>query len=225
MKIKEMIPSERPREKMILYGAASLTNAEILALLIKNGTKKENAMQIATRIINSDEKGIYALHNISLEELSKTQGIGTAKATTILVAIELGKRIASSKNIQQGTIREVRDVVDIYMEKLRYEKREHFKMLSLDAKGNIISDDLISLGDLTSSIVSPREVFNIAIKKSASSLIFIHNHPSGDPTPSKEDVKVTKTLIDVAKMLNMSVLDHIVIGDGTFVSMKAKNII
>lgn len=225
MKIKEMSTNERPIEKMVLYGKETLSNSELIAILLKTGTTKLSSLQLAERVINQNADGLRNLANITLEELMDIDGIGQAKAATVVAAVELGKRISASEAIQRGKISCVEDVVDIFMERLRYLKKEMFEVLLLDTKGNIISSENISIGDLCSSVVHPRETFKSAIKKSAAAIIFVHNHPSGDPTPSNEDISITKRLIEAGNILGISVLDHIIIGDGVFVSMKASDLI
>ena len=225
MKIKEMSINERPIEKMVLYGKETLSNSELIAILLKTGTTKLSSLQLAERVINQNADGLRNLANITLEELMDIDGIGQAKAATIVAAVELGKRISASEAIQRGKISCVEDVVDIFMERLRYLQKEMFEVLLLDTKGNIISSENISVGDLCSSVVHPRETFKSAIKRSAAAIIFVHNHPSGDPTPSNEDIAITKRLIEAENILGISVLDHIIIGDGVFVSMKASDLI
>lgn len=225
MKIKEMSINERPIEKMVLYGKETLSNSELIAILLKTGTTKLSSLQLAERVINQNADGLRNLANITLEELMDIDGIGQAKAATIVATVELGKRISASEAIQRGKISCVEDVVDIFMERLRYLKKEKFEVLLLDTKGNIISSENISVGDLCSSVVHPRETFKSAIKRSAAAIIFVHNHPSGDPTPSNEDIAITKRLIEAGNILGISVLDHIIIGDGVFVSMKASDLI
>lgn len=225
MKIKEMSINERPIEKMVLYGKETLSNSELIAILLKTGTTKLSSLQLAERVINQNADGLRNLANITLEELMDIDGIGQAKAATIVAAVELGKRISASEAIQRGKISCVEDVVDIFMERLRYLQKEMFEVLLLDTKGNIISSENISVGDLCSSVVHPRETFKSAIKRSSAAIIFVHNHPSGDPTPSNEDIAITKRLIEAGNILGISVLDHIIIGDGVFVSMKASDLI
>lgn len=223
MKIREMTVSERPREKMVLYGRETLTNSELLAVLLKTGTKEHGVLHLAEKVLNAG--GLRNLAECSLEELTAFEGIGEAKACVLHAAIELGRRIATAEVLTGGTVGSVEDVVDIFMEKLRYMQKEVFEVLLLNAKGHIIARENVSVGDLCSSVVHPRETFKSAIKRSAAAVIFIHNHPSGDPTPSDDDVTMTKRLIEAGNILGISVLDHIIIGDGTYISMKAKGII
>ena len=213
MKIREMVKDERPREKMAMYGRQTLTNSELLAILIKTGTERRGVLDIADEIIHKSG-GIRMLAEYSLEELAAFEGIGRAKACVILAAVELGSRI-----------KDAGDVADVFLEKLRYMKKERFESLLLDAKGNIISCELISMGDLMSSPVHPRETFQAAVKRGAAAVILVHNHPSGDPTPSDDDIKITKRLKEAGDILGISVLDHVIVGDGNYVSLRNLGII
>lgn len=224
MKIREMVKDERPREKMAMYGRQTLTNSELLAILIKTGTERRGVLDIADEIIHKSG-GIRMLAEYSLEELVAFEGIGRAKACVILAAVELGSRLAASSQITTGRIKDARDVADVFLEKLRYMKKECFESLLLDAKGNIISCELISMGDLMSSPVHPRETFQAAVKRGAAAVILVHNHPSGDPTPSDDDIKITKRLKEAGDILGISVLDHVIVGDGSYVSLRNLGII
>ncbi len=222
--IKEMAEDERPREKLVKYGVTSLSNAELLAILIRTGTREASAIDLARKILSTNKEGLRILADSTVEELSQIKGIGISKASQLLAAIELGKRLAtSSKNIK--SIKSPKDISDLFMEEMRYYKKEYFKILLLNTKNEIISSDLISVGSLNSSLVHPREVFVNAIKKSASCIILVHNHPSGNPRPSKEDINITKRLIEAGKIIGIDVLDHIIIGDGSYSSLKEQDII
>lgn len=225
MKIREMRESQRPREKMVLYGSQALTDSELLAILLKTGTRNRSAIEVADIILNHGAEGLRNIADMSLEELQSFEGVGLAKACQIKAAVELGRRIAQSRIIDKGRVTAIGDVLDMFMEEMRYEKKELFKALLLDSKGGILSKETISVGDLSSSIVHPRETFKSAVRRSAASVLFVHNHPSGDPTPSKEDIVVTRRLVEAGDILGITVLDHVVIGDGTYVSLKEKEII
>ena len=224
MKIREMIKEERPREKMVMYGRQTLTNSELLAILIKTGTEKRGVLDIADDIIHKSG-GIRMLTEYSLEELSAFEGIGRAKACVILAAVELGSRLSASCIHSYGRIKSAEDVAAVFTEKLRYMKKEIFEALLIDAKGNIIASEVISIGDLTSSLVHPRETFQAAVKRGAAAVILVHNHPSGDAAPSDDDIKITKRLKEAGDILGISVLDHVIIGDSSYVSLKALGLI
>lgn len=221
MRIKHLPEDERPVEKSFSMGIESLSNGELLALLINSGTKGKSAMALAEEVLAKDEKGISYLRESSLEELLSINGIGKAKAARIMAAVELGKRIASKPIEKRVKIESDEDVAHIFMEDLRYKKKEIFKAVLLDSKGGVISIETVSIGELTSTLVHPREVFNQAVKKSAAAMVFVHNHPSGDPTPSREDFNTTDRLVACGDILGIKVVDHIVIGDGRYISIRS----
>lgn len=221
MKIKFLPEEERPVEKCMSYGIESLSNRELLALLINSGTREQSAMELAEVILAKEQAGITYLREASIEELMSIKGIGKAKATRLAAAVELGKRLATKPVKSRSYIESDEDVASLFMEDLRYQNKEYFKALLLNSKCGIISVETISIGELNSTIVHPREVFNAAVKKSAAAIIFVHNHPSGDPNPSKEDFITTARLVECGNLLGIRVADHVVIGDGKYVSMKA----
>jgi DNA repair protein RadC len=206
---------------MLQYGAQALSNAELLAILLRTGTISESAVGLAQRLL-AESGGLRQLVEMSANELMKIKGIGLAKALQIKAGIELGRRIARSVQDSAVTIRSPRDVSDLLMEDLRYLKKEHFVCLFLNTKNHVIGQETLSIGSLNASIVHPREVFVAAIKRSSASIICVHNHPSGDPTPSREDIEITKRLSEAGRLIGIDVLDHIIIGDRTFVSLKEK---
>jgi len=220
MQIKSLPASERPVEKACTIGIEKLSNAELIALIIHTGTKNKSAIRLAEDVLARLPGGISDLSSFCLEELLCIEGIGRTKASTILAAVELGKRISATPRPEYFSIESSDDVAGLFMEELRYVKKEHFKSVLVNAKGDIISIENISVGELSSTVVHPREVFNMAIRKSAAAIIFVHNHPSGDPRPSSEDIKTTERLIESGQILGIRVLDHIIIGDGMFSSMR-----
>ncbi|NLJ78751.1 MAG: DNA repair protein RadC [Tissierellia bacterium] len=222
--IKDLPMDERPREKLKKYGVEALSNAELLAVIIRTGYAEDTAIDLANRILSIDSSGIEFLSHATMEELMKIRGIGDCKAAQIQASIELGKRISSSRE-DKIKVNSPQVLVDLLMEKMRYLKKEHFKVAILDTKNQIISIERISIGNLNASIVHPREVFNAAIRRSANAIILIHNHPSGDPTPSSEDVNITNRLIEAGSIIGIKVLDHIIIGDNRYISFKQRNII
>ena len=223
--IKDLPLNERPREKLYRYGVKSLSNSELIAVIIRTGSKGDTAIQLAETIISLDDRGIGFLSDATIEELTDVKGIGNCKAAQLLAAIELGKRISAYKKEDNIRISCPNDIADLLMEEMRYLKKEYFKIAILDTKNQIITIENISIGNLNSSIVHPREVFNMAIKRSANSIILVHNHPSGDPTPSSEDINITNRLIEAGNILGIKVLDHIIIGDNKYISFKQRNII
>ncbi|KAJ3196310.1 DNA repair protein RadC [Paenibacillus sp. FSL R5-0517] len=222
--MRDIPQEERPRERMMEYGAGALSHAELLAILLRTGTRQESAVHMAQRIL-TETGGIRSLMDLSLEELTAMKGIGNAKAVQLKAGIELGHRIAKSRLTQSASIRTPRDAADILIEQLRYLQKEHFVCLFLNSKNHIIAQETLSMGSLNASIVHPREVFRAAIKCSSASIVCAHNHPSGDPTPSPEDIQITKRLIEAGAIVGIDVLDHIIIGDGTYVSLKEKGLV
>ena len=222
--IRDLPLEERPREKLKLFGAGSLSNAELLAILIRTGNRNESAVQIATRIL-AGGGGLRSLPDLSLEDLQENKGIGPDKAVTIKAALELGCRLATAPKEVSGSITNPRQAADLFMEELRYKKKEYFKILLLNTKNQFISKEEISVGSLSASIVHPREIFNLPLRKSAASVILCHNHPSGDPSPSQEDLEVTRRLVDAGTILGIAVRDHIIIGDGSFFSFRERGLI
>lgn len=225
MLIKSLPQSERPIEKAIAQGVSSLSNAELIALILHTGSRGVSALGLAEELLANLDEGIYELASMGYDRLMTINGIGNSKACTILAAVELGKRIASSRAPKRISITSGNDVAGMFMEKLRHEKKEHFKSVLLNTKGDVISCDDISVGELSATVVHPREVFSKAISKSAAGVVFVHNHPSGDPKPSREDIRTTERLVTAGEILGIRVLDHIIIGDGIFNSLKAMGFI
>lgn len=223
--IKELPAEERPREKMVHQGATALSNSELLAILLRSGTKEMSALEVSNKLLALDSEGICYLANSTIEELSQVKGIGVAKACQILAAIELGKRIATRPKKRKVNVSSPKEVAHLFIEKMRYFKKEFFKVLLLNTKNEIIMIDEVSVGNLNSAIVHPREVFTNAIRKSASSVILVHNHPSGNPNPSSEDVETTKRLMEAGRIIGIEVLDHLIIGDGEYVSLRESSMI
>ena len=223
--IKDMPISERPREKMMSSGAGSLSNAELLAIIIRTGNKNDTAIELASRILSMDSRGIEYLSDTSLEELMGISGIGLSKACQIMAAIEIGKRLSKIGPHDRIKVTSPDILADILMDEMRYLNKENFRIAILDTKNQILGIENISVGTLNASIVHPRDVFKAAIKRNANSLILIHNHPSGDVTPSKEDISITHRLIECGDLMGIRILDHIIIGDGRYYSFKEKNLI
>ncbi|MDF2592622.1 MAG: repair protein RadC [Clostridia bacterium] len=223
LRIKDLPENERPREKLTKYGAEVLSNAELLAILLRTGTKNESAIDIAYKLLKNQEGIGFILEN-KAEELSSIHGIGPAKAAQLKAAVELGRRLATQTYKKEIFIRCSRDASNIVMEDMRYLKKEYMKAILLNIKCGLVGVEEISVGSINSSIVHPREVFVPAIKRSCASVILVHNHPSGDPTPSQEDINITKRLVEGGKILGIEVVDHIIIGDGKYVSLKDKGL-
>ena len=213
MRICDISLENRPRERMQLQGVNVLSDAELLAVLLQCGSFEENVIDMSNRLIS--EYGLDKLNSLTLKELMKIKGIGIAKAAKIQAAFELNKRVNAGK-LPSKKIKSASDIANYYMEKMKDFKKEHLIAVFLDSKNKIIKDEVISLGTLNSSLIHPREVFKEAIKNSAASIILVHNHPSGDCRPSKEDKFVTKKFIKAGELLDIQLLDHIIIGNNNW---------
>jgi len=224
VKIKDLPKNERPREKILRYGAEYLSNSELLALILRTGTKEESVLNLCDRLL-SHCGGINGISGSSISDLKQVKGIGEAKATQILALAELSARFNSFKSGTVYAVNSPKDVSIYMMGQMKNLKKEYFKLIMLNTKNIIISVKDISIGNLNSSIVHPREVFIEAIKLSSASVILCHNHPSGDPAPSKEDILITKRLRECGTLLGIEVLDHVIIGNEAYISLKEKGII
>jgi DNA repair protein RadC len=211
MKIKDLPDSSKPRERFLRHGKEALSEAELFAIILRTGTINENVVDMSNRLIK--EYSLEKLFDCSLKELQKIKGIGPSKAMQILAMSELGKRYNNSR-FPVKKILSSKDVFNYFHEKLKDEKQENFYILMLDVKNQIIGEQLVSKGVLDSAILHPREVFKPAIKNSSSKIILIHNHPSGDSQPSREDIEITKQLVEAGKLMDIKVLDHVIIGNG-----------
>ncbi|MBH9967095.1 DNA repair protein RadC [Bacillus sp. V3] len=219
--IRDFPQDERPRERLIQSGAASLSNQELLAILLRTGTKSESVLQLSNRLLTSFD-GLNLLKDASLEEITKTKGIGLAKAVQIMAAVELGRRIGNLAFDDRYSIRSPEDGANYVMNDMRFLAQEHFVCLYLNTKNQVLHKQTIFIGSLNASIVHPREVFKEAFRRSAASIICVHNHPSGDPTPSREDIEVTKRLVECGRIIGIDILDHLIIGEKKFISLKEK---
>lgn len=219
--IRDFPQDERPRERFVSNGPQSLSNHELVALLLRTGTSQESVLQLSNRLLTHFE-GLRLLKAATLEEMTEIKGIGLAKAIQVLAAVELGRRIANLAYDDRYVIRSPEDGAKYVMNDMRFLSQEHFVCLYLNTKNQVMHKQTIFIGSLNASIVHPREVYKEALKRSAASVICIHNHPSGDPTPSREDIEVTKRLVEVGKIIGIELLDHLIIGENKFVSLKEK---
>ncbi|MCC3376905.1 DNA repair protein RadC [Cohnella sp. REN36] len=217
--LREVPEEERPRERMQRHGPAALSHAELLAILLRTGTRDESAVHLAQRILN-ECGGLRRLAGRTWDELIHIRGIGPAKALELQAAVELGRRVARSRLPEMPRISQPRDAADLVMEELRHLREEHFVVLFLNTKNQVVGRETLSIGSLNASVVHPREVFRAAIRRSSASIICAHNHPSGDPTPSPEDLRLTRRLAEAGELIGIELLDHLVIGDNRYVSLK-----
>ena len=224
--VRELPVDERPRERLLALGPGFLSNAELLAIVLRNGSKERSALQLAQDILSLyKDDGVSALGRITAGELMCLQGIGSAKAAEVMAAVELGKRLNAHISRQRAMVTCPEDAADDAMPRFRYEDREHFAVILLNVKNHILSMPVISVGSLTASVVHPREVFKAAIQQTAASIILVHNHPSGDPSPGREDIEVTARMVQVGRVMDIPVLDHIILGNDNYISLKEKGVI
>ena len=213
----------RPRERTMDIGAEKMEDRELLAILLGSGYKDHSALALADRLLE-EHGGVMGISKASSEELMRVKGIGPGKACSLLAAFELADRRISPKG-RKVVIRSSQDASHVLEKNLRGLKREHFQILLLNTKNHLLGIDTISIGSLNSSIVHPRELFASAIRRSAAAIILAHNHPSGDATPSKEDIEVTRRIRQGGQLLGIEVIDHIIIGEGSYYSFREEKMI
>lgn len=222
LKIKEIPQEERPRERLLCYGVEQLSNEELLAILLKTGTRDMSAKVLASYLLK-EIGNISELQHTSYQVLAQMKGIGRAKACTLLATVELGKRVLQKKSILYQKFTDAYQVASYYQDKIGHFKQEYFICIYLDVSKKLIHEKVLFIGTLNRSLVHPREVFKEAYQVSASSIICVHNHPSGEVLPSKEDVLFTSQLVKVGKMLGIEVIDHIIIGEDKYYSFFENN--
>ncbi|MBT5874337.1 MAG: DNA repair protein RadC [Candidatus Latescibacteria bacterium] len=223
--IKDWSEQDRPRERLLRFGAMSLTDSELLAILLRTGdaTTGRNALDIARDLLNHFG-GLRQMSTRDSQELCAIRGVGQVKASQMAAAIEIGRRL-EAPDIDRIAFGSSTEVAQYYIPRFRDHRKEVFIVLLLDARNRLINEVTVSEGSLTASIVHPREVYKPAILESAASVIFMHNHPSGDPTPSQDDLKVTRQLVEAGRMIDIRVLDHIILGNTDFTSLAGKGLI
>lgn len=224
MTIRELPVAERPMERFLTQGAEALSEAELLAIIIRTGTRAATAVDVARRLLALDPAGLRFLVNARVEELAVVGGVGRVKAAQIKAALEIGRRLAMRQETRV-TIRSPKDAEGVVAERLRYQEQEHFLVVLLNTKHHVLGVETVSVGGLSSSVVHPRDIFKSPVRRNAAAVILAHNHPSGDPTPSREDIDVTKRLAEAGKLLGIEVLDHIVVGDNRYVSFREKSLL
>lgn len=211
---------ELPRERFKSNGIKALSNQELIALLIGSGTKSLSVFELAKQLMETLPEGMADLEHLSFEDLMAYNGIGEGKACQIIAGIEIGRRVYHGRTTQKNKVLGPSDIGQLLMSELRYKRQEHFVVVLLDTKNQVIAVETVSMGTLNATLVHPREVFTRAIKRSAHGVILVHNHPSGIPEPSKEDLDLTARLVEAGKIIGIHVLDHVIIGDGVWHSLK-----
>ena len=219
--MRDMPMRDRPRERLKEQGAESLTNAELMAILIRTGLKGENALAMATRILAKYD-GLQGMSRIGYPELISERGLSHAKACQIMAGIELGKRVASVRNDDQASIETPEDIANLVMAEMNGLEREHLRIILLNTKNRVVLIHNLYVGSVNAALVRPAEVFAEAVRWTCPAIAIVHNHPSGDPHPSDEDVAMTRQLIEAGKVLDIEVVDHVIIGRQTYLSMREK---
>ena len=222
MKIKDLPKLDRPREKLVAKGAENLKDSELLAILLRTGKAGRNVIEIASQILTKHFK--KRLLQMTYQDLVKIGGIDSAKATTLLAAFELSKRALEVNDTNLPTIVTPKDAV-AQLTELRHNKKEHFVALYLNARNQLVHKETISMGTLNANLVHPREVFEPALKHSAAGIMVAHNHPSGDPKPSEDDLEITKRLVEAGKLMGVEVIDHVIITPNSYLSFREERLI
>lgn len=225
--MKELPDSERPYEKCERSGASALSNAELLAVLLKTGTRDKTSLSLAMEILNahSSYKGLMGLHHLCRKDLMKIQGVGPVKAVQILCAVELSKRLARECKSSAPYFCRPEQLAAYFMEEMRNLETEHLYMAALDTSGRLLHNQVVFKGTIRYSVVNPREILRLALQHDASQYVVLHNHPSGDPDPSHEDVAMTRRLMEASELIGIPLTDHIIIGDNRYVSLKERGLI
>lgn len=223
--VKELPDSEKPYEKCLRYGAEYLSDAELLAVIIRTGTAGRKSIEVAQEILSRKEKSILNIHLLSMKELLEIPGIGTVKAIQLKCLAEITKRVSQAVRIRNISLNSAASVASYYMEQLRHEDREKLMLCMFDSQCVLLGDEVISIGTINASLVSPREIFKRALMDQAVYIILLHNHPSGIPIPSTQDRLVTKRVKECGELLGIHLSDHIIIGDNQYFSFKEENLL
>ncbi len=225
--MKDLPRSERPYEKCLEYGPEKLSDAELLAVMIRTGTKKKRSVELAMQVLDLHKchKGLLGLQHLTIPELMKIEGIGKVKATQITCVAELAKRLSKCRQSERISFQCPKDIASYFMEDMRSLETEHVKLLMLDGKAALLGVKTLTMGTVNASIAPAREIFKCALHYDAVHIVLLHNHPSGNPVPSHEDIRVTKRIYETGELVGIPLVDHIIIGDGRYTSMKEKGYI
>ncbi|MFN2270177.1 MAG: RadC family protein [Anaerolineae bacterium] len=221
--IKDLPVDERPRERLARAGEGALSTAELLAIILRTGLGGENVLAMATRLI-SKYNGLPGLARASFAELQAEKGLGKAKTAQIKAALELGRRMLLTSPEDRFAVRSPADVAQLLMAEMAHLEQEHFRVLYLDTRNRLMGSETVYVGSLNASHIRVGEIFRDAVKRNCAAIIVVHNHPSGDPTPSPEDVAVTRQLVEAGKLLDIELLDHLIIGQQRFVSLRERGL-
>ncbi len=221
--IRDMPAGERPRERLIHYGAQALSNAELIAIILRTGVGGENVLRISERML-AEHNGLPGISRATVTEIQNMHGVGPAKAVQIKAALELGRRLQAVGPEERPRVTSPADAANLLMSDMMFLEQEHLRLILLDTRSGVLAMPTVYIGSLNTSVIRIGELFRRALKENAAAMIVVHNHPSGDPTPSPEDVQVTRRLVEAGQLLDLSVLDHIVIGRLRFVSLKERGL-
>lgn len=224
MKVKELSLTERPREKALQYGLDQLSNRELLALILRSGTKGYNALEIADQVL-ALRSTLGEVSVLNQQELITIPGINKIKAIEVLATFELGRRVTRDQILHKVCIEEPQDIVDWLNQEIGFQQQEHFMVLFLNQKNQLMSFKTMFIGTLTQANVHPREIYKEAMQQGCAKIICVHNHPSGDPTPSKADIDLTKVIVETGKMIAIPMMDHIIVAGNNYISFRQKRLI
>ena len=223
--MKDLPESEKPYEKCLKFGPEFLSDAELIAVIIRTGSQKEQALELARNILMMSPGGILNLEYLNIEQLKNLHGVGNVKAVQLKCVAEISKRIAMTTRQHAVILKDARSIAEYYMERLRHEPKEHLILSMYDGKCQLISDETISIGTCNASLISPRDIFMKALEKRAVYVVLLHNHPSGDAKPSEEDILVTNKINECGKLLDIPLMDHIIIGDNQYFSFSEADVL
>jgi DNA repair protein RadC len=221
--IRDFPAEERPRERLRSRGAANLSTAELMAILLRTGSEGENVLALAARMLTALD-GLQGLARVSYDELCSLKGVSDAKACQLLAGIELGIRVAAAQPADRPRVNTPEDIAKLYMAEMSAFDREHMRIVLMNTKNEVLGFEDLYTGSVNAALVRPAEVFASAVRRNLPSVVVIHNHPSGDPAPSEEDIRITRQLVEAGKVLDIEVVDHVVIGQGRFASMREKRL-
>lgn len=221
--IRDLPEGERPRERLIAYGASALSNAELLAILLRVGGRGESVVRLGEKVL-AHFNGLPGIGRATIQELTAVKGIGPAKAVEMKAALELGRRLLAAAPEERPQVKSPADAANLLMSEMALLEQEHLRVILLDTRNRVLATPTVYVGSLNTSVVRVGELFKAAIRSNAAALIVVHNHPSGDPTPSPEDVRVTRELVAAGKLLSIDVLDHVIIGRNRYVSLKERDL-
>lgn len=225
MTVKELPDTERPYEKCLMYGADALTDAELISVIIRTGSRGERCVDLAHRILNAGPNGLLNLLQLDIKQLTAIRGIGNVKAVQLKCIGELAKRIAGTERRQQVVLQSPESIASYYMERMRHENKEILMLAMFDSKSMLIGEKVITVGTSNAALISARDIYRTALQEQAVYIVILHNHPSGNPEPSREDIQVTRKIQKSGELLDILLMDHIIIGDHRYFSFREQDIL